>query len=125
MSSNLQAVEAMNSHQMRSTIQFIKKEIKETTGSGTDSSAQSHIINQNLCKNALTEHMYAFQKGSSDESELYTVMPVNGSEKIYFDSKDEYHIWSKKNRNKRNMYKPRSIPGLKIKRTDDSASTTH
>ena len=127
MSSNIQAVEAMNSHQMRSTIQFIKKEIKETTGKGIDSNAKAQLSsNGNLCKNALTGHMYPFQKGSSDESNLYTVMPLDGNEKIYFDSKEEYYTWSKKDRNRRKMYKQSSIPGSKVKQnTDEVASTAH
>lgn len=127
MASNLQAVEAMNSHQMRSTIQFIKKEIKETTGKGTESNAKTQLSgNGNLCKNALTGHVYPFQKGSSDESNLYTVMPLDGNEKIYFDSKDEYYTWSKKDRNRRKLYKHRLIPGMKVKQhTDEVASTTH
>ena len=105
MASNLQAVEAMNSQQMKSTIQFIKKEIKEATGKGVDSGTKAQSANGNLCKNALTNHVYQFEKGSSNESELYTVIPLDGNEKIYFDSKDEYRAWSKKYRTRSKMYK--------------------
>lgn len=100
MTSNLQAVEEMNTPKMKSSIKFLKEEIKYGSVNLSPSDIKENATNNQYCKNMATGKFYPFLKGSSSESELYKVMPLDGDEKIYFDSKDEYIKW----REKRNIY---------------------
>ena len=95
MSSNLQQVEEMNTSQVKSTIKFLKEEIKFGTINSSFEEKNKTSDGQ-YCKNMATGKLYSFLKGSSSESQLYKVMPVDGQEKIYFDSKDEYESWTKR-----------------------------
>ena len=96
--SNMQDVSLMNTSQNRSLIKALKKEIKNEFISRNDLSEYSENRNE-FCKNQLTGHVYSFTKGSHSEQDLYRVMPLNGEEKIYFDSKDQYKYWLKNSRN--------------------------
>ena len=52
-------------------------------------------------------------KGTTDEKELFRVMPLDGIEKIYFDSQNEYNTWFQKKRKGNNsMYNTKYINGL-------------
>lgn len=66
-------------------------------------------------KNALTGKIMELQDsegntykpkiGTKDEKLYYKVMPLDGAEKIFFDSKDEYDIWLKNKLEKDLRYK--------------------
>lgn len=99
MTSNIQSVESMNTPSMRSTISYLKNELKKSENNDIKNN-NIKTFSSTLCKNALTNTIYTFEKGSSEEKELYRVMPLDGSEKIYFDSEDEYKTWSKNVRKK-------------------------
>ena len=77
---------------IRYTIKSIKSEIKNHT----NLKEKKTYIDNTSCVNALTGIKYSFQKGSTDEKTLFRVMPLNGVEKIYFDSQDEYTTWARK-----------------------------
>lgn len=100
-------------HKLKNAALFLKKELYiDNQSSNTRSlSPQS----KNFCKNEFTNNLYSFEKGSLLEKELYRVMPIDGSEKIFFDSKDEYNNWlfSKNNRVKRKQYGCEVLSGIK------------
>lgn len=63
------------------------------------SSANKSELKQSVstkCQNALDGSFYPFNKGSKEEKDLYRVMPVDGSEKLYFNSDREYKYWTKR-----------------------------
>ena len=51
------------------------------------------IKQSRFCVNALTNIKYNFEKSSPEERTLFRVMPLDGKEKIFFDSQDEYKNW--------------------------------
>ena len=74
----------------------------------------SKKINQNrFCVNALTNIKYNFEKCSPEERTLFRVMPLDGKEKLFFDSQDEYKNWksSQKRHKFGNIF---NINGMKI-----------
>ena len=93
--SNIQDVSDFNTPSNYSAIKYIRNEIK----THLNTKETKVTVDNSFCKNEMTKHLYTFQKGSTDEKELYRVMPLDGNEKIYFDSKDEYTSWSKKRKN--------------------------
>ena len=64
---------------------------------------------QTKCINAFTEIEYDFSIGSVEESQLYRVMPLNGTEKLYFDTEGEYKSWSRSQRVRNKMYNPTAL----------------
>lgn len=47
-----------------------------------------------LIKNAYNGKIYyGIHKGSTAEKQFYTVMPIDGKEKLYFESEAEYKLW--------------------------------
>lgn len=47
-----------------------------------------------VIKNAYNGRIYhGIEKGSTQERQFYTVMPVDGKEKLYFESESEYKMW--------------------------------
>ena len=108
--SNIQALDHMDQTKLAHTISFLKNEIKY--GLNKVNEEKNSTVNNNFCKNESTGLFYSFLKGSKDEKELYRVMPVDGSEKIFFDSKDEYETWNRKNRNRLKTYNHMCIQGV-------------
>lgn len=109
--SNIQSLQHIDQSKIAHTIKFLKHEIK--FGPPVNESEEKRNVNHNnYCKNELTSQTYSFIVGSPAERDLFRVMPLDGTEKIYFDSKDEYDIWSRKNRKRRTMYNPKYINGL-------------
>ena len=94
--SNIQDVSVFKTTSNYSAIKHIRDEIK----THVNTKEATVTINNSFCKNELTNHLYTFKKGSTDEKELYRVMPLDGAEKMYFDSKDEYESWTKKRKSK-------------------------
>ena len=93
--SNIQALSHINNFKTLQIINLLKKEF--ASGLNLNKIDETTSVNsQILCKNELTGVKYDFQKGSHEECDLYRVMPLDGVEKIYFDSKDEYEVWSHK-----------------------------
>ena len=84
---------AMTNEQLARAVKQIKHEIS-TSHLNSD---EFEVTNKysNKCKNALDGSFYSFEKGSNEEKELYRVMPVNGLEKLYFNSEREYKHWTK------------------------------
>ena len=97
--SNIQALSHINQSKTAHIISFLKNEIKF----GTIVNEENKHIKTDVayCKNELTGITYSFMKGTPEERGLYRVMPMDGEEKIYFDSKDEYVNWSKRNKRRR------------------------
>ena len=101
--SNIQSLSHIDQSKTAQAIKYLKYEIKY--GSSPVAEETSKVINTNMyCKNEFTRVSYDIIKGSPEEKELFRVMPLDGDEKIYFNSKDEYSMWYKKNRKHRNMY---------------------
>ena len=111
--SNLQDVEKMNTPHMKSTIAFIKKELQTSSTTTSSDKFTNKESCFNFCKNALTESNYSFEKGSNEERNLFTVMPIDGKEKIYFDSYEEYKTLSKKNKKQNKLLGTQIIKGIK------------
>ena len=100
--SNIQDLKHIDQTKIAQTIKFLKNEIVNgPVVTETDTSKSSTNC---YCKNELTGVAYPFLKGSTEERDLYRVMPVDGLEKIYFDSKDEYTTWSRKNKKNRKLF---------------------
>ena len=87
--SNIEAISSYNTPSHKFAIKNIRHEVK----SHLNTKEVKSYTNHSLCKNSLTNMMYDFEKGSKEEQTLYRVMPVDGHEKIYFDTKDEYTSW--------------------------------
>lgn len=107
--SNIQSLNHIDKSKASYAIKYLKNEIK--FGASINVIEEKKQINNihDYCKNELTGQTYSFIKGSSEENELFRVMPLDGSEKIYFSSKDEYDTWFRKNRKRRTMYSPQHI----------------
>ncbi len=67
-------------------------------------------------KNTLTGFVYDFEKNTNAEKALFRVMPLDSTEKLYFDTKDQYFEWRKNNKLslEDDVY---SIPGLSYDET--------
>lgn len=110
--SNIQALSHIDQSKIAHTIKYLTNEIKFGVAVNV-SEEKRQINNSNLyCKNELTGQMYSFIKGSPEERYLFRVMPLDGNEKIYFDSKNEYNTWFHKNRKRRITYNPQFIKGM-------------
>ena len=83
----------MTNNQLARAVKQIKYEIA-TAHLKVDASEVTNKCSKK-CKNALDGSFYPFEKGSSEEKELYRVMPVDGPEKLYFNSEREYDYWTK------------------------------
>ena len=110
--SNIQALNHMDHSKIANAIKLLKNEIKY--GASVDVNENKNKVDnmQNYCKNELTGQIYPFTKGSPEEHKLFRVMPLDGTEKIFFDSKDEYDTWFRKNRKSRTTYNPQHINGI-------------
>ena len=95
--SNLKDTESFNTPNIHYILKLIKNELKYGDLSSKSSDSDKSAYN-NRCQNALTKQFYDFNKGTKNEKELFRVMPVNGTEKIYFDSQFEYSEWSQRNK---------------------------
>jgi len=93
MGSNIEEVE--NANQVRATIAEIKKDIKSNKTMAADKNDPNHVSNtiSTNCKNKMTGIMYDIEKGSPSEATLFRVMPADDTNKMYFDSKEEYERW--------------------------------
>ena len=94
--SNIQSLNHIDKSKISHIIKYLKNEIK--FGLTVDVNKEKKKLDNihNYCKNEFTGRLYSFVKGSSDEHDLYRVMPLDGTEKLYFDSKDEYNTWFRK-----------------------------
>ena len=55
----------------------------------------SNRHHHNFIVNALTGYVHKKKfVGTADEKEFYRVMPINGPDKIFFSSEEEYRIWA-------------------------------
>ena len=106
--SNIQSLSHIDQSKIAHAIKFIKNEIKFGTNVNVDVMEEKNNINI-FCKNELTGQTYSFLKGSPEERNLFRVMPIDGTEKLYFDSKDEYNTWFRKNHKRRSMYSIKPI----------------
>jgi len=110
--SNIQSLNHIDQEKIAHTIKFLKNEIKYGSPDLSKDKTQKECINQ-YCKNESTGKLYYFMKGTTDEKELFRVMPLDGIEKIYFDSQNEYNTWFQKKRKGNNsMYNTKYINGL-------------
>ena len=85
--------------------------IKQLKCTENESEAKIKIYKNKLCVNECTQMQYSFMKGSNDEKSLYRVMPIDGTEKLYFDSHDEYEYW-KSHRKTGKIGRPHVIKGV-------------
>lgn len=68
--------------------------------------------------NTATSVRYNFVVGSAEERELFRVTPVDGTSKMYFDSKEQYITWRQKQLDEREHLQKLGIymiPGLVAK----------
>ena len=101
--SNIQSLSHIDQSKTAQAIKLLKYEIEH--GSPAVVEETSNVISTHMyCKNEFTSVPYDIIKGTPEEKELFRVMPLDGVEKIYFNSKDEYSMWYKKNQKHRNMY---------------------
>ena len=107
--SNIQALNHIDHSKVANTIKFLKNEIKYGSNNVNEEKMKTVKNFNQYCKNELTNNLYSFMKGTPDEKELFRVMSIDGNEKIYFDSKDEYTMWFRKNRHSRSIYNLSSI----------------
>lgn len=87
--------------------------INQLKNSDDNNEVKTKIYRNKLCVNEYTNMPYTFMKGSVEEKSLYRVMPLDGNEKIYFDSKDEYEDWKFK-RKVTKIGRPYTIQGVSI-----------
>jgi len=101
--SNIQQLDHIDKSKISHVIKHLNNEIK--FGQEVNLQSYNQTINNTLkyCKNGLTSQIYSFTKGSTKERELFRVMPIDGTEKLYFDSEDEYNTWIRKNRKSRTL----------------------
>ena len=96
--SNIQSLDHIDLSKTAHIIKYLKYEIKY--GVEKNVNEKEHTVNNvlNFCKNELTNQMYSFIVGSPEERSLFRVIPVDGTKKIYFSTKDEYNTWFRKKR---------------------------
>jgi len=102
--SNIQSLDHIDLSKTAHAIQYLKHEIKY--GVGKNVNEEEYIVKNalNFCKNELTGQIYSFIVGSSEEYSLFRVIPVDGTKKIYFNSKEEYNTWCRKKSKIRNKF---------------------
>ena len=71
-----------------------------------------------LIKNAYNGKLYyGLNEGTSAEKEFFTVMPVDGPKKLFFESEEEYKLWFHKQFQYHPERKSMGIQSLNIRRT--------
>ena len=110
--SNIQSLDHIDLSKTAHAIKFLKNEIKFGASVDVNEESNQETFYNNYCKNELTCKTYSFLKNSVEELDLYRVMPLDGTEKMYFDSKDEYYTWFRKNSKRRSVYNPYHVNGM-------------
>lgn len=102
--SNIQALSHIDQSKVAQAIKSLKNEIKYGTSDLSVNENNTANTYNNNCKNELSGKCYSFMKGTPEEKELFRVMSIDATEKIYFDSKEEYARWFMLNRKRRSKY---------------------
>jgi len=109
--SNIQSLDHIDHSKTAHAIKNLKHEIKYGVEKKVNEEEQNRNDVLNFCKNEVTGKMYSFIIGSREERDLFRVMPLDGSKKIYFNSIDEYNTWFRIKHKSRNNFYIKSING--------------